>query len=105
MDLGRQRVAGSTCIAAARQCHRITRIEPDVDRRLARAEALLGPNLETKVLNVFVTPHWLNGKEEFWYRREWSDGADFVRVDAVSGRELFVEHALEAALERVSMAC
>jgi dipeptidyl-peptidase-4 len=70
----------------------------------ARAEALLGPNLEPKVLNVFVTPHWLNGKDEFWYRRELSDGADFVVVDAASGlkRAAFdhvaVAHGLAAAL-------
>jgi hypothetical protein len=32
----------------------------------ARAEALLGANLESKVRNVFVVPHWLGaGMDEF----------------------------------------
>ncbi len=70
----------------------------------ARAEALLGPNLEPKVLNVFVTPHWIGGQDEFWYRRELRDGVEFVRVDAASGakRAAFdhaaVAQALSAAL-------
>jgi dipeptidyl-peptidase-4 len=70
----------------------------------ARAEALLGPNLESKVLNVFVTPHWLDGKDEFWYRRELPDGADFVLVDAASGSKraafdhVALAHGLAAAL-------
>jgi dienelactone hydrolase len=53
----------------------------------ARAEALLGPNLEPKVLNPFVIPHWLDGRDEFWYRRELIDGAEFVLVDAGNGRK------------------
>jgi dipeptidyl-peptidase-4 len=70
----------------------------------ARAEALLGPNLEPKVLNVFVTPHWIDAKDEFWYRRESREGAEFVRVDAATGakRPAFdhaaVAQALSAAL-------
>src|SRR4051794_7539742 len=35
----------------------------------ARAEALMGPNLEPKVRNVFVVPHWLGGSDTFWYER------------------------------------
>jgi dipeptidyl aminopeptidase/acylaminoacyl peptidase len=63
----------------------------------ARAEALLGPNLEPKVLNVFVTPHWLGGRDEFWYRRELVDGAEFVRVDAASGaKRAAFDHAAVA---------
>ena len=53
----------------------------------ARAEALLGPNLERKVLNPFVVPHWLDGRDEFWYRREVIDGAEFLIVDASNGRK------------------
>ena len=53
----------------------------------ARAEALLGANLEAKVRNVFVVPHWLgNGTDEFWYRRELADGCEFVVVNAADGR-------------------
>ena len=52
-----------------------------------RAEALLGSNLESKVLNVFVVPHWLPGKDQFWYRRERADGTEFVLVDAVTGHK------------------
>src|ERR1700689_328891 len=53
----------------------------------ARAEALLGPNLERKVLNPFVVPHWLQGRDEFWYRRDLIDGAEFLLVDASNGEK------------------
>ncbi len=63
----------------------------------ARAEALLGPNLERNVLNAFVVPHWLDGRDEFWYRRELIDGAEFVIVDASNGRKRTAfDHALVA---------
>ena len=52
-----------------------------------RAEALLGPNLELKVRNAFVEPHWLEGGgDEFWYRRELAVGHEFVVVNAADGR-------------------
>jgi dipeptidyl aminopeptidase/acylaminoacyl peptidase len=63
----------------------------------ARAEALLGPNLERNVLNAFVVPHWLDGRDEFWYRRELIDGAEFVIVDASNGgKRTAFDHALVA---------
>jgi dipeptidyl-peptidase-4 len=71
-----------------------------------RAERLLGANLESKVLNVFVRPQWIGGKDEFWYRRELANGAEFVRVDAATGRkQLAFDHkklalALSHALGR-----
>ncbi|MBL8269272.1 S9 family peptidase [Steroidobacter sp.] len=52
----------------------------------ARAEALLGPNLEPKVRNVFVVPHWLGSSDEFWYERQLKSGSEMVVVDAATGR-------------------
>ncbi len=63
----------------------------------ARAEGLLGPNLERSVLNAFVVPHWLDGRDQFWYRRELIDGVEFVRVDAgTGGKRAAFDHALVA---------
>lgn len=53
----------------------------------ARAEALLGPNLVSRVRNGFTTPHWFGTADEFWYRRELPNGYDFVRVSAATGRK------------------
>lgn len=52
----------------------------------ARAEALLGPNLDAKVLNAFVVPHWLGSTDEFWYERQLAGGAEIVIVNAADGR-------------------
>ena len=37
----------------------------------ARAEALLGPNLERNVLNAFVVPHWLHGRDDSGTGANW----------------------------------
>jgi len=56
----------------------------------ARAEALLGPNLESKVLNGFVVPTWIGKTDRFWYRREIAGGHEYVLVDAATGRKRVV---------------
>lgn len=65
-----------------------------------RAEALLGPNLVSRVRNGFTTPHWLGAGDEFWYRRELPSGYDFVRVKAATGRKqaAFDHNAVARAL-------
>jgi dipeptidyl aminopeptidase/acylaminoacyl peptidase len=65
-----------------------TRAEaPSLDQSVyARAEALLGPNLESKVRNAFVVPHWIGSSDEFWYERALAKGTEIVVVNAANGK-------------------
>jgi dipeptidyl-peptidase-4 len=63
----------------------------------ARAEALLGPNLLSKVYNTFFTPHWMNGGDLFWYRREFPNGHEDVVIDARTGKRAVNFDAAELA--------
>lgn len=49
--------------------------------RYERAERLLPQNAESLVRNDEVNPHWIDGMDRFWYRRDTGDGSEFVRVD------------------------
>ena len=51
----------------------------------ARAERLLLWNAAALVRNESVQPHWIDGSDRFWYRRETADGAEFVVVDPARG--------------------
>lgn len=37
------------------------------------------------ILNEAVTPHWIPGRDEFWYDRQTVHGHSFVMVDAATG--------------------
>lgn len=70
----------------------------------ARAEALMGPNLVTKVFNYFVKPHWIGTSDEFWYRSDSATGHTFVVVDARTGnaRPAFDHNAVASSLSQVT---
>lgn len=67
-----------------------------------RAGKLLAANLNGLVLNEYVVPHWIGSSDEFWYRRETTDGHRFVWVDASTGarRDAFDHRAVADALTR-----
>jgi dipeptidyl-peptidase-4 len=69
-----------------------------------RAEELMGPNLEAKVFNVFVVPHWIGDADEFWYDRELAGGHEFVLVDSATGskRPAFDHGAVATALAKAT---
>lgn len=65
-----------------------------------RAARFLAENAERQVLNATVTPHWIQGGDRFWYRRQTApDRAVFVIVDPVKGgaRTPAFDHAAIAA--------
>lgn len=64
------------------------------------AEALLSNRIGALVLNERVVPHWLPGRDEFWYRRETQSGHEFVIVDAASGRKRPVDKDYLCTVER-----
>ncbi|WP_447764170.1 DPP IV N-terminal domain-containing protein [Sphingopyxis panaciterrae] len=63
--------------------------------RYRMAEAVLDANLAPLVLNESVHPHWI-GEQDFWYRRQRSDGGEFVLVAQSASRPAF-DHAVVAA--------
>src|SRR5690606_22600699 len=57
-----------------------TNAPPLTHEDYVQAEALLSKRIGALVLNERVTPHWLPGRDEFWYRRETASGHEFVIV-------------------------
>ncbi len=53
----------------------------------ARAEALSGIQGWQKVRNAMVEPRWIGERDEFWYRRDTTEGSNFVLVDAATGKK------------------
>ena len=47
-----------------------------------RAEQFLSGNLRHRVYIADVTPHWIEKKNRFWYRKAEMKGAEFIVVDA-----------------------
>lgn len=69
-----------------------------------RAERFLSWNAEKGVLNGTVRHRWIDGSDSFWYRRQTSQGHEFLVVDAASGakRPAFDHELLAAALSKAS---
>src|SRR5215467_984535 len=65
-----------------------------------RAARVLDWTLRGKVRNAVVAPHWISGRDMFWYRRDGDNGPEFVIVDAQTGAkaEAFDTARLAAAL-------
>lgn len=51
----------------------------------ALAEQWLPANAMAMVRNLNVSPTWIGGSNRFWYRRETTEGHEFVIVDAETG--------------------
>jgi dipeptidyl aminopeptidase/acylaminoacyl peptidase len=54
-------------------------------------------------LNTYVIPHWIPGRDAFWYRRQTAKGAEFVLVNAETGTKstAFPHSAMAKELTRV----
>lgn len=55
--------------------------------RYRRAAEIQAPRFHNWLLNQSVVPHWIRGRDEFWFERQVVDGHRFVRVNAVSGNK------------------
>ncbi|MFP4081388.1 MAG: DPP IV N-terminal domain-containing protein [Candidatus Aminicenantes bacterium] len=69
----------------------------------ARAEKFLRPHTEPLVLGADVRPTWLDG-DRFWYRNRFSEGFEFVLVNAEKGirGRAFHHEKLAAALSKIT---
>ena len=70
----------------------------------ARAERFLTPRVDSLVLNERVVPNWIRESDRFWYRRDLTEGKEFMVVDPAgpSRRPAFDHAALAAALTRAT---
>lgn len=75
------------------------RVELD-SKDYAAAVALDNPGLSALVRNASIVPHWIDGEDRFWYRRDTVDGAEIIIVDARTGarRAAFDMETMSAAL-------
>ncbi len=60
--------------------------QTDVAERYRRASRLQYLSAITAVKNNAIVPHWIDGEDRFWYRRETETGSAFVVVDAATGQ-------------------
>jgi dipeptidyl-peptidase-4 len=72
-----------------------------IEARYQQAQALVDGNLSSNVVkNDCVFPHWIEGRECFWYLRETTNGHDYRLVNAEMGSNdpAFDHQALADAL-------
>src|SRR5215472_9076990 len=98
--------------APARPC----KTTPQLTREdYARAEKLLFWNVSSLyeagirhqhsqlIFNAVVVPHWIDGSDRFWYRKETREGARFILVDpGKASRQPAFDHTRLAAALSVS---
>lgn len=60
------------------------------------AAAILPGDLQGLVKNESVTPHWLEGSRQFWYKRDGVSGPEYVIVDTRTGAKSVGRADLEA---------
>lgn len=53
--------------------------------RYQRAAEIQAANAHRWILNENVVPHWIPGRDQFWYKRELAEGHRFTTVGAATG--------------------
>ena len=53
--------------------------------RYQRASEIQAANAHRWILNANVVPHWIPGRDQFWYKQELAEGHRFTLVDAATG--------------------
>jgi dipeptidyl-peptidase 4 len=53
--------------------------------RYQRAAEIQAANAHRWILNENFVPHWIPGRDQFWYKRELPEGHRFTMVDAATG--------------------
>ena len=72
------------CSAAIGDSHPTTSVDLMV-ARYQRAAEIQAANAHRWILNENVVPHWIPGRDQFWYKRELAEGHRFTTVDASTG--------------------
>lgn len=74
----------------------------DLAEAYTRAARVLDGNLAGRMRNAAVAPHWIEGGDRFWYRRDGAEGPEWVVVESATGasRQAFDPARLRAAAAR-----
>ena len=61
-------------------------------------------NMSDLTYSTSVQPRWIEGTDNFWYRYETSEGADFILVEPAAGRKrpIFDNDRIAAELTRIT---
>jgi dipeptidyl aminopeptidase/acylaminoacyl peptidase len=79
-------VCGLTVMCSAAICDAQPTTSADVTlARYQRAAEIQAANAHRWILNENVVPHWIPGRDQFWYKRELAEGHRFTTVDAATG--------------------
>jgi dipeptidyl-peptidase 4 len=79
-------ICGLVVLCSASVCD--ARPETSADSMLARyqrAAEIQAANAHRWILNENIVPHWIPGRDRFWYKRELAEGHRFTLVDAATG--------------------
>jgi dipeptidyl-peptidase 4 len=77
---------GLTLMCSAAICDAQSATSPDsMLARYQRAAEIQAANAHRWILNENVVPHWIPGRDRFWYKRQFAEGHQFTTVDAASG--------------------
>jgi dipeptidyl-peptidase 4 len=79
-------VCGLTVMCSAAICDAQPTTSADLMlARYQRAAEIQAANAHRWILNENVVPHWIPGRDQFWYKRELAEGHRFTTVDAATG--------------------
>jgi dipeptidyl-peptidase-4 len=84
------RLAAAICGLAVLCCASVCDAQPPTSsdsmlERYQRAAEIQAANAHHWILNENVVPHWISGRDRFWYKRELAEGHRFTIVDAATG--------------------
>lgn len=111
-DLRRHGIAGTVALAAALAAMPATaQLAAPAVTVASRADyeaaaQVMSLQLNAAIRNARPTPHWIGRSNWAWYRNEGASGADYLLIDAATGRKqpAFDQAAVAAALGQVGKA-
>jgi len=83
-------LAAAACGLAVMRSAAICEAEPTTSSdamlpRYQRAAEIQAADAHRWILNENLVPHWIQGRDRFWYKREMAEGHRFTIVDAATG--------------------
>ncbi len=91
-DAGICGLSAAICGLALLSCASLCYAQPETSSdsmlvRYQRAAEIQAANAHRWILNENMVPHWIPGRDRFWYKRELAEGHRFTLVDAATGEK------------------
>lgn len=98
----------TVCALTVMCCATISNAQPATSSdsmlaRYQRAAEIQAAKAHRWILNEDLIPHWIPGRDRFWYKRELAEGYEFTTVDAATGARVSAfdhNHLAKALSER-----